>query len=299
MIKNSKLIDKLATLCLTSILIVGGSLSVSATDAPAMSKKGFGDCEVTDHPTIHKLKLLEDGVVNWKVPLPTPGGGIIGDTPDTITGGTLYCFAAEIANRAGATSIKTRNTTFEAIIAGADSNFDFSIWDVIITPERQKVVDFSIPYHSMDSVVVGLKGSDVTADNLKEKRIGTLNGARQASMLEQQLKPSHQLRAFNTNQDMITALIAGQIDVFVHDTDGGILFAAENEKQGLVPLGRLPLSFDVGVVLPKGSPNTPVINQIIQDMKADGSLQAIYDKWYYPGFKGMKPENIPVWEIKG
>jgi len=296
--KNSRLAGILTTSGLALALIFSGALSASAADKPPMSKKGFGDCEVTDNPTVHKLSLKEDSVVHWAVPLPTPGA-IIGDTPETVSGGYLYCIAAEIANRAGATSIKVRNTTFEAITSGADSDFDYTVWDVIITPERQKILDFSTPYRTFDAVVVALKDADITAENLKDKRLGTLNGARQAPWVEEHVKPTTQLRAYNNNQDMITALIVGQIDAFVHDTEGGILFAAENAQNGLVPVARLPIEFSVGAVLPKGSSNTAIVSQIVEDMKADGSLEAIYDKWLYPKWNGLTVNDIPVWNFNG
>ncbi len=282
---------------IVALALVLAASGMTATRADAAAEKKFGDCEVTPHPKMHPIDLKEPGVVHWAVPLPTPGA-ILGDTPDTVHGGYLYCIAAEIANRAGADSIKVRNTTFDAIISGADSDFDYTVWDVIITPERQKVLDFTVPYRTFDAVVVTTKDSGVTAENLKDKRIGTLIGARQVPWLEQNLKPKQPLRAFNNNQDLISALVVGQIDAFVHDTDGGILFAAENQKQGLLPVGRLPIPFSVGAVLPKGSANTAKVSQIIEDMKADGSLDAIYKKWLYPRWKGFKAEDVPLWNVK-
>lgn len=265
-------------------------------DEPATPAGNFGDCEITENPEVHELDLIEPGNVTTKVPLPTPGA-IIGDTPDTVSGGYLYCIAAEIANRGGASDITLQNTTFEAIISGVDSDFDYTVWDVIITPEREEVIDFATPYRTFDATVVTLEGSDVTPENFKDKRIGTLNGARQAPWIEENVKPSQQLRAYNENQEMITALITGQIDAFVHDTDGALLFVGENIDQGLVPVGRLPIEFSVGPVLKKGDPNTPAVSKIVEDMLADGTMDAIYEKWVYPKWGGYTVDDIPEWNV--
>jgi len=270
------------------------AFALSLFSCSLLSAQEFGDCVVTENPPIHKLDLKQPGVIDWPVPLPTPGA-IFGDTPETVNGGYLYCLAAEIAKRSAATRIAVRNTTFEAIISGVENDFDFTVWDVIITPERARMLDFTVPYRRFDAAVVTLEGSDVTKDNLKDKRLGTLNGARQVPWIEEHIKPSQPLRAYNNNQDMITALIIGQIDAFIHDTEGAILFAAENRRQGLIPVGRLPIEFGVGVVLPKDSVNTARVNQIVEEMLADGTVEAIYEQWVYARWGDLRPEKIPLW----
>ena len=60
--------------------------------------------------------------------------------------------------------------------------------------------------------------------------------------------------------------------------------------------GRLPIDFEVGVVLPKGSENTETVSKIVEAMKADGSVEKIYDQWMWPD--GENPtESIPLWNV--
>ena len=53
----------------------------------------------------------------------------------------------------------------------------------------------------------------------------------------------------------------------------------------------------MGVLLPKGSPNTAVVSEIIEQMKQDGTIDELSSKYLSVAY-GVDPTEIPLWSIE-
>ena len=85
--------------------------------------------------------------------------------------------------------------------------------------------------------------------------------------------------AFDQYGLIVQALINGDIDATVMDNVAGEGYIGANpEKLKLV--GDPLTSEELGFVFPKGSDLLDPINQALAAMKADGTLDAIYAKWF-------------------
>lgn len=252
----------------------------------------FGRCEVKEGAPVHKMSPAHEGELTIAVPLPSPQA-YQGNTPDTIDGGYLYCLGAEIANRGGIEKVRVKNASFESLVTGKAGDFDMSIWDLFPTEERKKSVDFSNSYRFTDSGVIVKSTSDVTKDNIRDKRIGVLLGSVQEKFVKEKLKPTTDVRIFQSNDDMWAALMANQIDAGFADTETALPRATASN--GLLKVvGRYPAGGDVAILFPKGSANVAPTNQILDDMRGDGTLKAIEDKWFAP-ILGQPVSDIPEW----
>ncbi|MEU8268038.1 ABC transporter substrate-binding protein [Sphaerisporangium sp. NPDC049002] len=260
-------------------------------DTSAKSGSSFGECEVTENPPIHKLTTMREGALTVAASLPYPAG-YRGNTLESVDGGYMYCLDAEIANRAGLKKIKLVNASFEALVTAKSSDFDFAVWDIYDTPARRKVVDFSAPYNTYHSGVLVKPGSALTSATIKDATVGVLAGSVQLKFVQDTLKPK-QVRVFNSNDDLFNAVLAGQIDAALNDT-ATVMPRAASSGGKLKVIGQYPVGGDVAPLFPKGSPNVQVVDQIIADMKKDGTLDAIMNKWLNP-ILGGDPNALPDW----
>lgn len=277
-------------------LLASAVLFACAATVPAVAGEGvFGRCELRENAAKHALTPAHQGVLTIAVPLPSPQA-YQGNTPETIDGGYLYCLGAEIANRGGLEKIVVKNASFESLVTGKASDFDMSIWDLFPTEERKKSVDFSGSYRFTDTGVIAKAGSDVTAKTLGTKRIGVLLGSVQEKFVREKLKPTGDVRIFQSNDDMWAALMANQIDAALADTETALPRATASNGV-LKVFGRYPIGGDVAILFPKNSKNVAPTDQILADMRADGSLEAIELKWLAP-ILGAPVSSIAEWSTE-
>jgi polar amino acid transport system substrate-binding protein len=253
----------------------------------------FGDCEVTENPTVHELKTMTEGTLTVAASLPYPAG-YRGNTLESVDGGYMYCLDAEIANRAGLKRIKLVNASFEALVTAKTSNFDFAVWDIYDTPERRRAVDFSTPYNTYRSGVLVKSDSNLTKESIRTATVGVLAGSVQLTYVNETLKPG-EVRVFSSNDDLFNAVLAGQIDAALNDT-ATVMPRAASSNGKLKVIGQYPAGGDVAALFPKGSPNVAVVDQILADMEQDGTLDKIMDKWLNP-ILGGDPEALPDWSV--
>ncbi|MCX4472588.1 Cystine-binding periplasmic protein precursor [Micromonospora sp. MW-13] len=261
------------------------------TSSAGSGAADFGDCAVTENPTVHKLQTKTEGTLTVAASLPYPAG-YRGNTLESVDGGYMYCLDAEIANRAGLDRIKLVNASFEALVTAKASNFDFAVWDIYDTPERRRAVDFSTPYNTYRTGVLVKTGSDLTKDSIRTATVGVLAGSVQLSYVNETLKPK-QVRVFASNDDLFNAVLAGQIDAALNDT-ATVMPRAASSGGKLEVIGQYPVGGDVAALFPKGSPNVTVVDQILADMKKDGTLAAIMAKWLNP-ILGGDPDKLADW----
>lgn len=288
---TKKVLGALSALGIVSLALSGCAAGGGAS--PDAEAKPFGDCEITDNHGTHELDTVTDGVLTIAVPWPSPSG-YPGDSPDEVKGGYLYCLTAEIANRAGLDDVKIETTSFEALITARTQNYDMSLWDVIVTPEREKVVDFSSPYmHIQTGVAVRAEDKDKTVEDMPDARIGFLAGSKAEELVAERF-PDAETLTFQGNDDMFAALMANQVDMIMNDTIT-LMPLAYNSGEKAVVIGQFRTDSPLAAVLPKDSPNTAPTSEIIDEMHEDGTIDAILTKWLYEGYGGH-PDDIPFWD---
>ncbi len=291
---SKTLATALGSASVMALLLTGCSSGATGSDAP--ERKPFGECDVTDTGATHELDTVTEGVLTIAVPWPSPSG-YPGESPDKVEGGYLYCLTAEIAKRAGLDEIKIETTSFEALITARTHNYDLSLWDVIVTPEREKVVDFATPYMKVQTgVAVRAEDEDMSHEDMKDARIGFLAGSKAEQLVNEKIKPTQSTRTFQGNDDMFNALLANQIDVAMNDTITLMPWAHTSSGKGVV-VGQYRTDSPLAPVLPKDSPNTEPVSAILDEMNEDGTTEAVLTKWLYEGYGG-NPEDIPYWDAE-
>lgn len=194
-----------------------------------------------------------------------------------------YAVASELGF--GPDDVTWVRASFEQIIAPGAKSFDFAINQVSISDEREANLDFSSPYYTTTQAVVSLEGNPAATAtglaDLKDVRLGAMVGTTSLTVAEETIQPTTPVAAFNDNDQVKQALVAGLVDAIVVDLPTA-LFITAAELDGGVLVGQLPT--DEGgdkfaLVLDKGSPLTAPVSDAVDALRADGTLGALVEQW--------------------
>jgi len=275
-----------------SFLAVAALAAIAHFSMPASAADMIGNCEVAGKKgSIPVTNPAKSGQFTVVVSLPAPIW-YNGDTPETIKDGMEYCFAAEIAWRAGYDKFELVNVGWDPLVTGQVADYDLAISEISITDERKKVVDFSVPYFSSDIGVLVRADAPVDEKSIKQKTVGVQQATTGASFVADVLKvPAAQVQVYPDQGDMFTALAAGQIDAAVTDTS--IVLAEEVKTKGQhVVAGQYKTGESYGAIYPKGGANNATLDKIIQSIIDDGTLSKLADK-YLAAVWGKDPAKVP------
>ncbi|MGQ9586069.1 MAG: ABC transporter substrate-binding protein [Anaerolineae bacterium] len=199
----------------------------------------------------------------------------------------------EIGKRMGR-EVEFQNIPWEGLIPGLLSKkFDVICSCMGITAERQKQVDFSIPYFkSLFGVVVQAQSSIQTMADLKGKTLGIQTGTmaetwvkeNQASIAPKELVP------YEEAPDMILDLQAGRIDAVVNDVP--YLNYTLKDKPDLRLLSvRFGSPILVGMAFRKEDASLrQEVDKTLRQIIDDGTWAKIYERWFGAA---PAPEEVP------
>ena len=282
-------------LVLASLATVSLGILTACSSASSDTAAGYGECEVYGDAGSISLNPVTSGVLTVQTNLPSPGWWK-GETPDTTTGGYEYCLAANIAHRAGLDTVKVENVSFDALVAGQTQDYDIAMAQISVTPEREKVVTFSAPYFDSNLGVLAPADSGITEDNVGDKKLGVQVGTTSVAWAEKTLQPSTDPKLFQDTTSMVTAVSSGVTDAAVQDT-AIMLGFAKNSGGKLEVVGQFETGEHYAAIYPKGSANADAMNEAIETMREDGTLDKLSAKWLGPELGG-DPAAVPVWTVK-
>lgn len=273
-----------------------GTDSTGSAGASGASSAEFGDCEVYGEAGTDPLAdPVSSGVLTVQTNLPSPGWWK-GDTPESTTGGYEYCLAANIAHRAGLSSVKVDNVSFDALVAGQTQDYDIAMAQISVTPERKEVVTFSEPYFDSNLGVLAPADSGITEADVATKKLGVQVGTTSVAFVQDQLQPSADPKLFQDTTSMVTAVSSGLVDAAVQDT-AIMLGFVKNSGGSLEVVGQFETGEKYAAIYPKGSQNATAMNDAISAMKEDGTLDKLSATWLGPELGG-DPAAVPVWTMQ-
>jgi len=156
---------------------------------------------------------------------------------------------------------------------------DIAVSAIYITPERAKVVDFTDPYYAGGLVVMTKKDGPVkTLKDLDGRKVSVQVGTKSVNYLKEHY-PSVQRVEVEKNQEMFNLVQIGRAEAAVTGKPAAKLFAQSTPD--LTVLSEQVTTEDYGIAVPKNKPElTRELNAALQKLKADGSYQAIVNKWF-------------------
>lgn len=162
------------------------------------------------------------------------------------------------------------------------------------TSEREKVFTMSDTYYDTKVVIATTKANTISKyEQLKGKKVGVKTGTAAQRFLEKNKdKYGYTLKTFDTGDLMYNSLSAGDVDAVMDDQP--VIEYAINQGQNLKisMKGEAVGSFAFGVK--KGSKHEHLVtefNEALAQMKEDGSLEEIINKW--TSSKGSSDSAVP------
>jgi polar amino acid transport system substrate-binding protein len=157
---------------------------------------------------------------------------------------------------------------------------DLVIADLSITPERAKVVDFSIPYAVITIIVGAPKEIKVTGyDDLNGKTIG-LTRATVNDTITTQMAKGAQIQRYEDDATLITSMVTGQIDIF-SSTPSNLAEMIKRAPNRHLELKFAQKDFDLGIAMNKDQPKLKDwVNNWVSTNQKNCKLNAIYKKYH-------------------
>ncbi|MBX6352632.1 MAG: transporter substrate-binding domain-containing protein [Thermoflavifilum sp.] len=168
---------------------------------------------------------------------------------------------------------------FDSLIGALQAHrADFVIAGMTPTPEREKSVDFSEIYYQATNVVLTRKGFTVTSLNdLKGKKVAAQLGSVQEDAAKS--IPGVQLESLTTIPNVVQEVVTGRVDAAIIEDTVATGYVKNNPN---LQINRIPgiKSNGSAIAFPKGSPWVSKFNAAIDEMKKDGELQKLAEKWF-------------------
>ena len=164
-----------------------------------------------------------------------------------------------------------------ALLSVQQGKADIVMAGVTVTDERKAVMDFSDSYATGIQSIVVPEGSDIASpDDLAGKKIGTQRGTTGYIYCSDAFGDENVV-AYDDGLTAVQALNNGQVDAVVIDNAPAKEFVAANP--GLVILDTSYAEEDYAIGVAKGSSLKDAVNAALEELKADGTLQSIVDKY--------------------
>ena len=257
-----------AALALTAC---GGSSSstASSTASSAASSEAASSSAAAELTTVETGKLTM--ATNATFPpyeMTTDIGAFEGIDVDT---------AQAIAEKLGL-ELQIDDMEFDAaLLSVQQGKADIVMAGVTVTDERKAVMDFSDSYATGIQSIIIPEGSDIaTPDDLAGKKIGTQRGTTGYIYCSDDFGDENVV-AYDSGLTAVQALNNGQVDAVVIDNAPAQEFVAANP--GLIILDTSYAEEDYAIGMAKGSALEDAINAALEELKADGTLQSIVDKY--------------------
>lgn len=223
---------------------------------------------------------------------------------DVLTTAEMQGFDVDVAKHIGdSLGVETCFATpaWDAITAGGwTDKWDISVGSMTITTDRQKILDFSVPYYYTPAVIAVKAGSGIASmADLSGKSLcaGTsttydfwLNndmaglGLPDSSVYEH-VPDNVTVVTLETDQECAQAIASGREDFIGYVTSGTVVDANIAAGMPVVKLGAPVYSEDLAAAYDKGSslPTDSLraeVDKVITQMHTDGTLTSLSNQWF-------------------
>mgnify|MGYP000794454759 CR=1 FL=1 len=243
--------------------------SSDAASSEAASSEAASETETAELSTVEPGKLIMS--TNAAFPpyeMTTDAGEFEGIDIET---------AQAIADKLGL-ELQIDDMDFDAaLLSVQQGKADIVMAGVTVTDERKAVMDFSDSYATGIQSIIVPEGSDIASpDDLAGKKIGTQRGTTGYIYCSDDFGDENVV-AYDDGLTAVQALNNGQVDAVVIDNAPAQEFIAANP--GLKILDTSYAEEDYAIGMAKGSSLEDAVNAALKELKADGTLQAIVDKY--------------------
>lgn len=171
-------------------------------------------------------------------------------------------------------------TSSNRIFTLTAGEIDFIAATMTINDKRKKVVDFSTPYYVAGEAIMVPKGSSIYGiTDLNNKKVGVVMGSTSEDSIRD-IAPVAIIIGFKTYPEVLNSIKSGKLDAIM--ADDTILKEFVTDNTGYKVLNRRYTEEPYGLAYRKDQDSYTFqdeVNQALEDIKADGTLNMIKHKW--------------------
>jgi polar amino acid transport system substrate-binding protein len=275
----SRLRASVAVIVGAALLAACGGSSSSSSSSSAAAPAATSATGTSTAAAGPQLTLLHPAVLTVGTELPDPPM-VIADTYGQIKDdGYEVEMVKELAKRLGIATVKWVQFPFDGAIAGKPCPCDLYVDGVTIYPDRKQKVDFSSGYFKSNQAALARKGV-VVGDLAAAKKLhwGVTKDSSGQFYMSDTVKPDRPASVYNDPTAANLALKAKQVDAVITDVSIAEDLAKKNTSAFIA--GQFETGEDYGIVLRKGSPNTAVVTQLVDQLTTEGFFNGLYQKYF-------------------
>jgi polar amino acid transport system substrate-binding protein len=270
-----------------ALVVLALGLAAAATGGPSTPTQS-GSCAKAN------LDLVEDGQLSlatdnpafppwwggtpkkpWQVSNPASGKGY--------ESAVAYAVAKQLGFSKG--QVAWSAVPFNNSFRPGKKPFDFYMAQVSYTQERARAVSFSNSYYFVNQAVVANSGTPIsrvrTVAGLRPYKLGAQVGTTSYNYITRFIRPSQSPAVYDSNNDAISALGAGQIDGIVVDLPTAFFVVAVQLDDGEI-VGKLPqrgAREQFGMVFERGNTLVRCVNRALNRLWANGTMKGLQRKY--------------------
>ncbi|GAA3821451.1 ABC transporter substrate-binding protein [Nocardioides panacisoli] len=271
---------------LTSAAVLVAALAACAPQDEAKDKTG-DVASSADECQTSELALKNDGVLTIGTDSPAYDPWFVHNDPSNGKG-FESAVAYAVADQLGFSQdqVKWIKVGFNSLFKPGGTDFDFDINQISITPQRDKVVDFSEGYYSAAQAVIALKGSPAASAtslaDLKGLKLGAQTGTTSLTAIRDDIQPDQDPLVFEDTNVAKQAMENGQVDAILADLPTAFYISAVEIPDSTV-VGQFQVEGSqqeqFGMLFEQGSDLLPCVNRALESLKDDGTLASIEKQW--------------------
>ena len=186
--------------------------------------------------------------------------------------------ARAVAEKLGV-NVEFVETPWDSIFAALEANrFDVVANQVTITPERQQLYDLSDPYAIGEGVIVTRADED-SITSLDDLRGRTAAQSTTSNWAQVARDAGARVEAVEGLTQAMALLSQGRVDVVVNDSLSIYAYLAETNDTAVKIAATTGERSEQGFAARKDSGMLPELNRAIEELKADGTLGEISQKY--------------------
>jgi His/Glu/Gln/Arg/opine family amino acid ABC transporter permease subunit len=196
--------------------------------------------------------------------------------------GKLAGYDIDVANAVGeklGVSVEFVETPWDSIFAALEANrFDIVANQVTITPERQAKYDMSEPYSVGEGVIV-TRADDDSITSLADLKGKTTAQSTTSNWAQVARDAGATVEAVEGFAQAITLLNQGRVDATVNDSIAVYAYLAETGDTSVKIAAQTGEKSEQGFAARKNSGYLPELNGALDELRADGTLKGISEKY--------------------
>ena len=250
---------------LTAVAVVLGGVQAMAQEVPDLAGREVVVVTENAYPPLQFIEPGTGNAVGWE-----------------------YDFMAAVADLLNI-EVSYQNVSWDAMIPAVSAGqYDIGMTGITIREDRMAMVDFSAPYMRSEMLML-VRGDEerftdaasfsAFEDGLVGAQIGTTPFYVAVYDVLDGDEANPRIRLFETFGASVQALRTGDVDLVLTDGTAGQGYV--DASDGALKLIGEPLgSEDFGFILPKGSDLVAPIDAAIAALRADGTIDALNQKWF-------------------